>query len=164
MPKRCLVEIIDRKDKTSSWHLIGLSPDGSNIIGSTVSYRGETHRYTVYRDTKQNKDKDTTSLDHRLQIIQSLFMHLIRFPDGIYIIGSTVLLLYHIEEKPTIILYTYINRHAGTPRSISLSSVFLFSSFSMCMRPGSHTQLANNSPLHRLLSGGHWFLVFSGVC
>ena len=31
------------QNKTSSWHLIGF-PDGSNI-GSTVKYRGETHRY-----------------------------------------------------------------------------------------------------------------------
>ena len=38
--------IIGCKDKTSSWHLIEF-PDGSNI-GSTVSCRGETHRYTVY--------------------------------------------------------------------------------------------------------------------
>ena len=22
---------------------------------------------------------------------------------------------YHVEEKPTVILYTYINRHAGIP-------------------------------------------------
>ena len=22
---------------------------------------------------------------------------------------------YNVEEKPTVILYTYINRHAGTP-------------------------------------------------
>ena len=24
---------------------------------------------------------------------------------------------YNIEEKPTVILYTYINRHAGTPEN-----------------------------------------------
>ena len=23
---------------------------------------------------------------------------------------------YHVGEKPTVILYTYINRHAGTPK------------------------------------------------
>ena len=45
MSKR-LDGIVGCKDKTSSWHLIGF-PDGSNI-GSTVSYRGETHRYTVH--------------------------------------------------------------------------------------------------------------------
>ena len=33
------------KYKTSLWHLNGF-PDGSNI-GSTVYYRGETHRYAV---------------------------------------------------------------------------------------------------------------------
>ena len=33
------------------------------------------------------------------------------FPDG-NTIGSTV---YDVGEKPTVILYTYINRHAGTP-------------------------------------------------
>ena len=38
--------IIGCKDKTSSWHLIGF-PDGRNI-GSTVSCRGETRRYTVH--------------------------------------------------------------------------------------------------------------------
>ena len=37
--------------------------------------------------------------------------HLIGFPDGSNI-GST---LHHVGEKPTVILYTYINRHAGTP-------------------------------------------------
>ena len=56
MSKR-LGGIIGCKNKTSSWHLIGL-PDGSNI-GSTVQY--------------------------------------------------------NVGEKPTVILYTYINRHAGTP-------------------------------------------------
>ena len=36
------------KDKTSSWHfLIGFPNNGGNI-GSAVSCRGETHRYTVY--------------------------------------------------------------------------------------------------------------------
>ena len=39
------------------------------------------------------------------------FMALNGFPDGSNI-GSTV--LYNIGEKPTVILYTYINRHAGT--------------------------------------------------
>ena len=36
--------------------------------------------------------------------------HLIGFLDGSNI-GSTV---HHVGEKPTVILYTYINRHAGT--------------------------------------------------
>ena len=36
--------------------------------------------------------------------------HLNGFPDGINI-GSK----YNVGEKPTVILYTYINRHAGTP-------------------------------------------------
>ena len=36
--------------------------------------------------------------------------HLNRFPDADNI-GSTV----HVGEKPTPILYIYINRHAGTP-------------------------------------------------
>ena len=49
--------IISCEDKTSSWHLNGFTC-GSNI-GSTVSCRGETHRYTVHlhlspcKDTKQ---------------------------------------------------------------------------------------------------------------
>ena len=37
--------------------------------------------------------------------------HLNGFPDGNNI-GSTV---YNVGEKPTVILYTYINSHAGTP-------------------------------------------------
>ena len=42
--------------------------------------------------------------------------HSIGFPDGSNI-GSSV---YHIGERPTVILYTYyINRHAGTPSIIS---------------------------------------------
>ena len=45
MSKR-LGGIIGCRNKTSSWHLIGL-PNGSNI-GSTVSYRGETHRDNVH--------------------------------------------------------------------------------------------------------------------
>ena len=39
--------------------------------------------------------------------------HLNGFPDGNNI-GSTV---YNVGEKPTGILYTYINRHAGTPEN-----------------------------------------------
>ena len=54
------------KDKTSSRNLIGF-PDGSNM-GSRVSCRRETHRYTVHlhywpcSDTKQNKTKETISV------------------------------------------------------------------------------------------------------
>ena len=53
--------IIGCKDKTSSWHLIGF-PNGNNI-GSTVSFWGDAHRYTVHlyqspcSDTRQNKYK-----------------------------------------------------------------------------------------------------------
>ena len=36
--------------------------------------------------------------------------HLNGFPDGNNILGQQ----YNIGEKPTVILYTYINRHAGT--------------------------------------------------
>ena len=45
MSKR-LGRIIGCKDTASSWHLIGFL-DGSNIR-STVSWRGETRRYTVH--------------------------------------------------------------------------------------------------------------------
>ena len=45
MSKRLGGIIVGRKDRISSWHLNGF-PDGSDI-GSTVSYRGETHRYIV---------------------------------------------------------------------------------------------------------------------
>ena len=68
MSKR-LGGIIDCKDKTSSWHLIGFS--NGNNIGSTVSYRGEIHRYTVhlyiYRHTgtpNKTKIKYTMSLNY----------------------------------------------------------------------------------------------------
>ena len=37
--------------------------------------------------------------------------HLNGFPDDSNIVGSK----YNTGEKPTVILYTYINRHAGTP-------------------------------------------------
>ena len=37
--------------------------------------------------------------------------HLIGFPDG----SNTALTVYHVGEKLTVILYNYINRHAGTP-------------------------------------------------
>ena len=46
MSKR-LGGIIGCRYKTSSWHLNGFPYYGSNI-GSTVSYRGEAHRYTVH--------------------------------------------------------------------------------------------------------------------
>ena len=45
MSKR-LGGIIGYKDKNLSWHLNGF-PDDRNI-GSTVQYRGETHRFAVY--------------------------------------------------------------------------------------------------------------------
>ena len=69
MSKR-LSGIIGCKDKTSSWRLIGFPHGINSNIGSTVSCRRETHRYTVHlhsspcRDTKQNKTKtkDTMSL------------------------------------------------------------------------------------------------------
>ena len=41
---------------------------------------------------------------------KKLFVAYKRVPDG-NTIGSTV----YVGEKPTVILYTYINRHAGTP-------------------------------------------------
>ena len=54
------------KYKTSSWHLNGF-PYGGNI-GSTVSYRGEAHRYTVsyinrHAETpdKQRRQNSTSS-------------------------------------------------------------------------------------------------------
>ena len=72
-------------------------------------------------------------------------------------IGSTV---YNIGEKPTVILYTYINRHAGTPEkqrnqkhcSTSSNMVVIIycyigcedkatTWFAICKRPDSHTRL-----------------------
>ena len=52
MSKRLVGGIIGCKAKTSLWHLNGF-PDRSNI-GSTVQYRGETHRYAVYRRSFQH--------------------------------------------------------------------------------------------------------------
>ena len=37
--------------------------------------------------------------------------HLNGFPDGSNILGQQ----YNVGDKPTVILYTYINRHAATP-------------------------------------------------
>ena len=42
---------------------------------------------------------------------------------------------YNTGEKPTVMLYTYINRHAGTPdknKNKNILSVFVFSSHSFC--------------------------------
>ena len=49
--------------------------------------------------------------DHRLQI-QSLFMVFKRVPRMVKV---TLGRQYNTEEKPTVMLYTYINRHAGAP-------------------------------------------------
>ena len=46
--------------------------------------------------------------------------HLNEFPDGSNILGQQ----YNIGEKPTFMLYTYINRQAGTPDIIASSEVF----------------------------------------
>ena len=45
---------------------------------------------------------------------------------------------YNIGEKPTVILYTYINRHAGTPKNPSENKIVI-------IKHGS-----NNILLHRL--------------
>ena len=37
--------------------------------------------------------------------------HLNGFPDGVVTLGQQ----FNVGEKPTVILSTYINRHAGTP-------------------------------------------------
>ena len=68
--------------------------------------------YSPCRNTKQNKDNrhDEPGLDNTLQI-QNLFMAFKRFPDGIIV---TLSQQYHVGEKPAVILYTYITRHAGT--------------------------------------------------
>ena len=50
--------------------------------------------------------------DHRLQI-QNVFMAFKRVPRCIMVV--TLGQQYNVGEKPTAILYTYINRHAGTP-------------------------------------------------
>ena len=49
--------------------------------------------------------------DHRLQI-QNLFLVFKRFLSPVVM---TMGLQYNIGEKPTVMLYTYINRYAGTP-------------------------------------------------
>ena len=62
--------------------------------------------------TVKGKNVKTFRWNHRLQR-QNLVIpvDLNGFPDGSNI-GSTV---YYAGEKPTVLLYTYINRHAGTP-------------------------------------------------
>ena len=76
MSKR-LGGIIDCKYKTSSWHVNGFL-DGNNIVGSTILYRGEAHRYTVHfhqspcRDTSQKaktKQKQYSTTSNMVVII-----------------------------------------------------------------------------------------------
>ena len=55
------------------------------------------------------KDIKTFRWDPRLQI-QDFFMAFKRVPLMVVTLGQQ----YNIGEKPTVILYTYINRHAGT--------------------------------------------------
>ena len=60
------------KDKTSSCHLIRFPDDGN--IESTVSRRGETHRYTVHFTTlivieEHKKNKDKKHEEPELQLI-----------------------------------------------------------------------------------------------
>ena len=43
-------------------------------------------------------------------------VYLNRFPDGNIILGQQ----YNVGEKSTVILYTYINRNAGTPEKRGL--------------------------------------------
>ena len=57
----------------------------------------------------RGENAKTFRWDHRLQT-QTSSWHLNGFPDGSNIIGS----FFNNGEKPTVILYTYVNRHAGT--------------------------------------------------
>ena len=58
----------------------------------------------------RGKNVKTFRWDHRLQI-RNLFMAFKRVPPVVVTLGQQ----YNIGEKPTVILYTYINRHARTP-------------------------------------------------
>ena len=73
--------IIGYKYKTSSWHLNGF-PDGSNIVGSTIQYRGEAHRYTVHlhlspcRNTRQKaKIKRNNVVQHPTWCSNNILFH-----------------------------------------------------------------------------------------
>ena len=57
----------------------------------------------------RGKNFETFWWDHRLQIYKISSWHSNGFPDGSNS-GSRV---YYTGEKPTVMLYTYINRHAG---------------------------------------------------
>ena len=79
------------------------------------------HRYIIFNCLKRNRPSEhppvrgenvkTFRWDHRLQR-QNLFMAFKRVPLCMVV---TLGQLYNVGEKPTVILYTYINRHAGTP-------------------------------------------------
>ena len=119
MSKR-LGEIEACKYKTSSWHLNGF-PDGNNI-GSTVKCRGEAHRYTVHlcrdtRNTLKTKQRPRGTPSHMVVIYyyigykyKASTWYLNGFPNG-----SNHGQQYNVGEKPTVILYTYINHHAQPP-------------------------------------------------
>ena len=55
--------------------------------------------------------------------------YLIGFPDGSNIVGSQQ---YHVGEKPTVILYSYINRHAGAPNKTKTKYTISLDCSSIC--------------------------------
>ena len=65
--------------------------------------------------------------DHRLQR-QNLFMAFNRVTPVVVTLGQQ----YHVGEKPTVILYTYINRHGGTPNKTKTKDTMSLDYSSVC--------------------------------
>ena len=76
----------------------------------------------------RGKNVETFRWDRRLQI-QNLFMALNRALRWYVVaLGQQ----YHVGEKPTFILYTYINRHAGTPNKTKTKYTMSLDYSSVC--------------------------------
>ena len=70
---------------------------------------------------------------------------------------------YNIGEKPTVILYTYINRHARTPEKQGKQVDLTDSKEGSPPTCSSFPCASYVPPLLRLLSGEQRYLVFSGL-
>ena len=100
MSKR-LGGIIGCKDKTSTWHCLKQNQN---------SPRPSEHP-PVRRETNSKRLGGIKGCKYK----KKLLWHLNGFPMEITLLGQQ----YNVGEKPTVILYTYINRHAGTQKKIS---------------------------------------------
>ena len=93
--------------KTGSVDGICQRPDSRNRFYLDLNTKG----------MRGNINVKTFRWDHRLQI-QYFFMAFKRVP-------LTVVQQYNIGEKPTVMLYTYINRHPGTRDQNETETLYL---------------------------------------